>query len=352
MTHAEQLERETEQTRQQIAITLDELRARMTPGHVLDQLADRFSDGAPAAFARNLKDQAINNPLPVVIVGAGLAWLMLGGRGNSSGGLIRSATDHLRDATNDAAENVRSAADATGRAAAGKRAQWSDRASRLRRDAGASVSSLTERARQMAAETGDNVREMASSMAKSAQQTGDQTADAIRENAGSVGDSVQRTASAGYEAVADSARRTANTLTESTKAAGQRTLQTGSTLLDFCREQPLVLTGVAVAVGAVIGALLPPTEAEGRLMGETSDRLKGRAQDLAAEQYESAKNAGERTLGAAQDKPIKQADEEEKATSKDRAPNEASTDGSTLAPAHSADGERPGQPWTAENAPV
>src|SRR5205085_1358392 len=50
MSHAEQLERETERTRTQIANTLDELRTCMTPGHVLDQLADRVSDGAAAAF--------------------------------------------------------------------------------------------------------------------------------------------------------------------------------------------------------------------------------------------------------------------------------------------------------------
>ncbi len=43
MSHAEQLERETEHAREQIANPLDELRTRMTPGYVLDQLADRMA---------------------------------------------------------------------------------------------------------------------------------------------------------------------------------------------------------------------------------------------------------------------------------------------------------------------
>ncbi|KRR27591.1 DUF3618 domain-containing protein [Bradyrhizobium retamae] len=73
MSHVEQLERETEQTRAEISSTLDELRACMTPGHVLDRLADRVSQGAGAAFTRNLKDQTVNNPLPVMLIGAGLA---------------------------------------------------------------------------------------------------------------------------------------------------------------------------------------------------------------------------------------------------------------------------------------
>src|SRR5439155_22330322 len=108
MSHAEQLERETEQTRTQIANTLDELRTCMTPGHVLDQLADRVSDGAAAAFAQNLKHQTVNNPLPVVLIGAGLAWLMLGPRGSSAGGFMRGTADRLRNATNEATDTMRS----------------------------------------------------------------------------------------------------------------------------------------------------------------------------------------------------------------------------------------------------
>jgi hypothetical protein len=352
MSHAEQLEREAEQTRIHIADTLDELRACTTPGHVLDQIADRVSDGGGAAFARNLKHQAINNPLPVALIATGLAWLMVGNRVAPSSSSVRGAADRLRDAASDAAENVRSASDAASRTAAGKSAEWTDKASRLSKDAGASLSSTTERARQAAAETGDSIREMAGSMAESARQTATQTADGLRDTTGSVTDSVQRSASHGYEAIADTARRSASTLTDSTKAAGQRTLQTGNSLLDFCREQPLVVTGLGIAVGAIIGALLPVTEAEDRLMGETSDRLKERAQDLASEQYEGARKVGERALDAAEDEAANQAAKEEKVDSKDRAADQARADDATLAPAEPADGEWRGQPWTAKDAPL
>ena len=50
-----------------------------------------------------------------------------------------------------------------------------------------------------------------------------------------------------------------------------------------------MLAGLGIALGAAVGALLPSSETEDRLMGETSDELKGRAQDLAAEQYQKAK---------------------------------------------------------------
>src|SRR4051812_9472711 len=80
MSNVEQLEQETEQTRKQLSDTLDELRASMTPGRLIDQISERLSDGAPAEFTRNLKDQVVGNPLPVAAIGASLAWLMLGPR--------------------------------------------------------------------------------------------------------------------------------------------------------------------------------------------------------------------------------------------------------------------------------
>ena len=47
-------EREVEETRWQLAGTLEELRDRMTPGRVVDELVDYTRDGPVAEFLRNL----------------------------------------------------------------------------------------------------------------------------------------------------------------------------------------------------------------------------------------------------------------------------------------------------------
>jgi hypothetical protein len=39
-----------------------------------------------------------------------------------------------------------------------------------------------------------------------------------------------------------------------------------------------------MALGAIIGALIPPTEAEDELMGKTSDQVKDEASNVAKEQ--------------------------------------------------------------------
>src|ERR1043165_3325764 len=90
MNHAEQLERETERTRAELAMTLREFRACMTPGHLIDRLAEHASHGAGAEYARNLKNQVVANPLATALIGAGFAWLFLSSRHpasiHSSGG--------------------------------------------------------------------------------------------------------------------------------------------------------------------------------------------------------------------------------------------------------------------------
>ena len=51
MAYSEQLERDTQSCRDQLADTLDELRARMTPGEVVDQLVDYAKDTTGGLFS-------------------------------------------------------------------------------------------------------------------------------------------------------------------------------------------------------------------------------------------------------------------------------------------------------------
>jgi ElaB/YqjD/DUF883 family membrane-anchored ribosome-binding protein len=86
-------------------------------------------------------------------------------------------------------------------------------------------------------------------------------------------------------------------------AAGRRTVQAGASVFEFCREQPLLTTAIGVAIGAFLGALAPSTEVEDRVVGESSDQLKENVQDIASEQYDKVKEAGERAFEASKNKP-------------------------------------------------
>lgn len=76
---------------------------------------------------------------------------------------------------------------------------------------------------------------------------------------------------------------------DSARYQADRARQGFDTLL---REQPLVLGAIGIAVGALMGGVLPATRREDELMGETSDRLKQRASGMAREQAEHAREAG------------------------------------------------------------
>jgi hypothetical protein len=74
---SEQLEREAEDTRTQLEGTLNELRLRLTPGQVVDQITDYAREGPAADFLRNLAREVQKNPIPVLLIAVGIAWLVI-----------------------------------------------------------------------------------------------------------------------------------------------------------------------------------------------------------------------------------------------------------------------------------
>lgn len=80
----EQIEREIRDTRAEVGATLDAIQSKLTPGQMMDQALSYLRTSLPADFGRNMNDTVRNNPLPVALVGIGLAWMMASGRGGSA----------------------------------------------------------------------------------------------------------------------------------------------------------------------------------------------------------------------------------------------------------------------------
>jgi hypothetical protein len=179
MTDSAQLERETQSSRDQLADTLDELRARMTPGEVVDQFVGYAQDTTGGLFFQHLKQQVANNPLPVAVMAAGFAWLMFG-KGVSASRIRQSTAtvadkgrSWLSDSAQGATTRGREAADRL--SAAGSHA--SDAAGSMAADAGsmaADAGSLAADAGSMAADAGS----MAADAGSMAADAGSMAADA------------------------------------------------------------------------------------------------------------------------------------------------------------------------------
>jgi len=305
MTDSEQLERDTQSCRDELADTLDELRARMTPGEVVDQLVDYAKDTTGGLFFENLKQQVANNPLPVALMGAGFAWLMFGKGMNAS--RLRQSTasvaDKVRQRTATVADKGRDWVSDSAEAVMAGRGEAFDRASAVGSQASDTASAAAAEARERIRAGRDAMSEAAADAAlRAKEEMGDATAQ-VKDAASQVKDTtlhLKDAATAAGAAFGDTVSDTYDRMAGSASKIGKGAVASSRDVMDFCRDQPLVLAGVGLAVGAAIGAWLPRTQAEDQFMGDVSDDLKEQTREFAGEQLEKAKKVGQRAYDAAQ----------------------------------------------------
>jgi hypothetical protein len=80
----DEIERDIEQTRADLAATIDAIQQKLTPGQMMDQALGYLRTSLPAEFGHNLADAIKRNPLPVALIGAGIAWAALAARQDHS----------------------------------------------------------------------------------------------------------------------------------------------------------------------------------------------------------------------------------------------------------------------------
>ncbi len=62
-------------------------------------------------------------------------------------------------------------------------------------------------------------------------------------------------------------------------------------LVHFYRDQPLLAGSLGIAIGAALGALVPPTEIEDQILGEARDSSVDAAKSTAARKYEEVRES-------------------------------------------------------------
>jgi ElaB/YqjD/DUF883 family membrane-anchored ribosome-binding protein len=126
---------------------------------------------------------------------------------------------------------------------------------------------------------GDKLRDAKDSAADSVRGAKDSAMNSMRSGAHRV--------SEGSHRAADRARR-----------ESRRAREGFQTMLE---EQPFVIGALGIALGAVIGALLPESEREDRMLGQARDRVLDRAKDLGARGYEQVRGKAEQAAAGAKD---------------------------------------------------
>src|SRR5690606_6923458 len=104
--------------------------------------------------------------------------------------------------------------------------------------------------------------------------------------AGAVGDGAARARHAIGDTVSHTGERV-RYASERMRARGGRMREGFGRMLE---EQPLLVGAIGIAIGAALGAILPRTESEDRLLGETRDSAARQLKERATEAYEGVRD--------------------------------------------------------------
>jgi len=237
---------EIERTRADMSETVDAIQERLSPENLKEQAKDRVKEatvGRAQEAGSGIVETIRANPLPAVLTGIGLGWLLVSARGSASGQMRyrdRRAYPYDYDyppsyggrtTTTSGGTSVPSPGEALGRARdrVGESAtQAQDRASEVASQAQDRVSNLAEQARYQA-----------------------------------------RRASGGFERMV--------------------------------RENPLAMGAVAIGAGAAVGLAIPQSTQEHEVMGEARDTFVEKAQEKAHEAQEKVQRVAEEAQSAAKE---------------------------------------------------
>jgi ElaB/YqjD/DUF883 family membrane-anchored ribosome-binding protein len=230
----EQIEREIDAQRASIGNIVDQLESKFTPGQMFDQAWGLMQNNG-STFITNLGTSVRNNPVPAVLTSVGLLWLMMSqNRPPVPQPVYRAGPDQDR---------------------AG---EWAD-----------GLADGIDSARDHLHQTADSLKEGYQSLKGKAAHMGD--------NVGAASENLSH-------AMHDAGDR----LARNSQVLGQQFNQ-------LLKEQPLVVAAAGIALGALLGAALPTTSTEQRMMGRTSAGLVDKVKKQAQEGYEAVRDTVTKT---------------------------------------------------------
>jgi hypothetical protein len=257
MTSSAKLQREADAARVGLADTLGQLRDGVAPSALSGEAIALVKDSG-LSILKSLADSARANPVPALLIGAGLTMLLTRTTGSDVMGV---ATSTLKSAAATGVDAARSAASGVAGAA-------SNAASSVAGAAKEAVKGAADRTANAVVDTAAAVSDRVAGSAVSAHHT-------AVDSMASVKDSLQSGLASG-KAELDARRRQAgelaDDLTDQAQTVAQQARQSFARLIE---GQPILMAALGAALGAAVGAALPLSQAEKDLIGETGAKAIG-----------------------------------------------------------------------------
>lgn len=244
------LERRSDAIRADMGQTLDALQRNYSPGRLLDRSLDLFKEHG-GELGTNLGRSVKQNPMPVLLTMVGVGWMIWSQTRQQSGAAYGAADDERYEGYGATAYAGTSyGADAT--------------------TAGASAD-------------------------------GGGTGSAVKEKLGAAGEKLRGAKDSALESVRGGAGRVSEGSRRAAARAREQSRRAGQGFQTMLEEQPLVVGALGVALGAIIGAVLPESEREDRMLGEARDRVLDRAKDLGTRGYEQVRDKAQQAAAGVRD---------------------------------------------------
>ncbi|MGA7454014.1 MAG: DUF3618 domain-containing protein [Rhodoplanes sp.] len=305
MASTRDLESQAKTERSQIAATLDELRGRMSTGQLVDQALSYTRGHGGAEFMRTLGNEVKTNPLPIALLAVGLGWLMVGQRrpeaGASAPSIVpddpvgpggKSPNDRFDELARDTSGEVASALRNSPQGAA-------ERAQSAFAGARENAEQATSTAFDTMVAAGDRTQSAAAMAGESLSSAYDAASGAVGRASSAVSDTATALGRRTHD-VRDRALHIGNNTASRARRAGQSVAeqagQAQNAISQLIHEQPVIVGAIGLATGAIIGACLPRSRPEDKLMGETSESFKAAAVGTVREQFAHVQEAGGRIV--------------------------------------------------------
>lgn len=261
----DRIEADLNASRHRLNDTLSALGSKLSPGQMLDEVLG-LAQGQAGQFAGKLGRQVRDNPLPTLLIAAGVGMLFMSR--NDGGGSRLSDDDWRHERRYRSLEEARWA---TSRNVGETDDAYNDRV----HAAYAKALDLT----QMAGEAAHDFKERVS-----------KTVHGIQRRASEVRDRLSATASDVSSYAQDQARN-----------LGQRASDARHKAEDFYQDTPLAAGALALAIGALIGSATPLSDTEREGLSGVADKAARTGADLADRGARAAADLAERGARAAED---------------------------------------------------
>lgn len=283
---AAELEQEAEAARARMAETASTIRRKLTAGQMLDEMSGMVSGGDISQGLGKLGAQVRDNPLPVTLIGAGIALLAFGPRLTGGGHRERPEEDPV--------------ARRAGGGYAPTASRPGDPFAAMERDGTGGRSEHGSGLGDKASEAAQGAREGVRSAARGAADSVRSAADGVRSAASSAAGTVRSAAHDAGETVSDGASHLMETADrlghEMLTGVARKGRAASSAASDALDKEPLAIGALGLLLGAVLGATLPASEFEEEHLGPHARKLREGAEDLAERGLKGASTVASETI--------------------------------------------------------